>query len=349
MRIGIYRSCGIGDAVQLTPLFQQIRADFPGAHLSFFTSGNVLEVLSGCPWINETMLLETRVVAGAMARWGGLPVWRRIARRGIWDVFLNLDPQWRRSLFFPLVKAARKGGLQGPGWKPLRLFDAFLEQHPQGLDRGHASERYLELWHKLTGHRDRGFGYSLGHILEPACVLPALPARFVCLAPGAGNAIIPGEIKRWPLENWHRLADQLIRAGLDPVWLGSQDDARHFPIGGAGQNLMGHLNLRETCQLIARSSGLVGNDSGLYHVALGMNIPAAGLFGPTNPQRTGPFRTRNSLVLKAGLGKVAPEQLTDHSPGAIRDALDAVVPMEQLGFDAAAGEILRFLTSRLSA
>jgi ADP-heptose:LPS heptosyltransferase len=257
-------------------------------------------------------------------------------------LFLDLDPHWRRSLFFPIVKAARKGGLQGPGWKPLRLFDAFLEQHPRGLDRNHASARYLELWHKLTGHPDRGFGYNLSHALEPPRALPALPSSFVCLAPGAGNAIIPGDIKRWPVENWRRLADEISLSGLRPVWLGSQDDARLFATGDTGLSLMGKLDLRETCQLIARSAGLIGNDSGLYHIAVAMNVGAVGLFGPTNPQRTGPFRTLNSLVLKAGIGRVEPHQLTDHSPSATRDALDAIVPMEQLGFDLVKDETLRF-------
>src|SRR6266853_1558541 len=166
MKIGIYRSCGIGDFVQLTPLLQQIRADVPGASVTLFTSDNVAELLAGCPWIDASVTFRTSDLCGIAARFGGFPIWRRIAAHGRWDIFLNLEPGWRRSVGFPLVRAARKGGFQTEGWKPLRLFDEFIPQRRDGFDRGHSSARELELWRKLTGHRDRGFGYDVRYLLS---------------------------------------------------------------------------------------------------------------------------------------------------------------------------------------
>ena len=345
MRIGIYRSCGIGDAVQLTPLFRQIRADAPDAEIVFFTSENVAVILEGCPFLTRTIFFPTRLLTGAAADWGGFPLWRKISRHGRWDIFLDLEPHWRRSACFPLVRAARKGGVQTAGWKPLRLFDEFLVQHPLGLDRGHASARCLQLWEKLTGHPDRGFGYDLDFLREPPCALPPLPAGFVCLVPGAGNAMNAGDEKRWPLENWLRLAEFLTGLGHSPVWLGSAEDARQFPVGGGARNFMGLLDLRQVFQTISRSTALIANDSGLLHVALASGVKAVGLFGPTNPQRTGPFRNPNALILKAGFGRVANALLAVHDAGTDQDALDASMPMQQLGCDLVAREVAQFLTA----
>lgn len=345
MRIGIYRTCGIGDAVQLTPLFRQIRADFSSAQITFFTSENVAAIVEGCTLLNETVTFPSRLTMGVGAEWGGFPLWHRISLRGRWDVFLDLEPRWRRSVGFSLVRATRKGGVQSAGWKPLRLFDEFLPQHPLGLDLGHASARYLELWQKLTGHSDRGFGYDLQSLLDSPGTLPDLPARFVSLVPGAGNPMHPGEGKRWPIGRWRQLAEHLAGIGFEPVWLGSPDDAQRFPMQGAGLNLMGRLDLRQTCKAIARGVALVGNDSGLFHVALATPTKAVGLFGPTNPQRTGPFRNPNSLVMKAGLGRVDPVLLHTFTPGALQDALDAATPMEVLDFESVATEVTRFLAA----
>ena len=345
MRIGIYRSCGIGDAVQLTPLFQQIRADLPQAEVTFFTSANVAGVLEGCPLIDQTVTFSASSITGAAAEWGGLPIWHKISRHGAWDVFLDLEPRWRRSLGFPLVRAARKGGLQSEGWKPLRLFDEYLSLDRAGLDRGHSSERYLELWRNLTGYQDRGFSYDLSYLQDSATPLPQLPSRFVCLVPGAGNPMNPGEAKRWPFDSWLRLAERLSSEGFSPVWLGSPDDARQFPVPAVALNLMGQLDLRQNYQIIARSVALIGNDSGLFHVALATRAKAVGLFGPTNPQRTGPFRNPNALVLKAGFGRVDRSILEQIKAGTAMDALDSCVPMSQLDLELVSHEVIRFLTS----
>ena len=349
MRIGIYRTCGIGDVVQLTPLFQQIRADYPAAQITFFTNENVAPLLDGCPFMDETVFFPSRLVAGTAAEWGGLPMWRQIARHGKWDMFLNLEPRWRRSLGIMLVRAGRKGGLQGEGWKPVRLFDEFLTLHRAGLDRGHTSGRCLELWDKLTGNKDRGLGYNLDYLLESPAKLPQLPPRFVSLVPGAGNAMNPGEAKRWPLANWLRLAERFAASDLSPVWLGSDEDERLFPTGSLGINLMGRLDLRQCCHLISKGTALVGNDSALFHIALATKTKAVGLFGPTNPQRTGPFRNFNALIFKAGFGRVSPDLLTEHGVGAARDALDAAMPMTELPFELVTREILGFLANTPAA
>ena len=342
MRIGIYRSCGIGDVVQMTPLLQQIRADVPDANVTFFTSANVTELLDGCPLIDHTVSFPSRITTGGIAEWGGFPVWRRISRHGSWDLFLDLEPLWRRSLGILLVRAARKGGVQGAGWKPVRLFDEFLTLHPHCLDRGHASGRYIELWQKLTGWKDRGFGYDLGYLKAPPITLPELPANSVCLVPGAGNPMMSGEAKRWPFAYWLQLADRLASEGVSPVWLGSAEDARQFPVNDLHLNLMGRLKLRQTFQVIDRSVALIGNDSGLFHVALATGAKAVALFGPTNPEHTGPFRNDRVRIFKAGYG-LLPTSLLQGATGRELDAIQRAEPMDSLKPEMILPEILSFL------
>jgi ADP-heptose:LPS heptosyltransferase len=345
MKIGIYRSCGIGDFVQMTPLLRQIRADLPAARVTLFTSGNVAEMLEGCPWIDAGVTFPPEQLRGRWGVWGGLTQWRRVARDNPWDIFLNVEPRWRRSLFFPLVRARRRGGFQTEGWKPLRLFDEFILQRRAGGDRGHSSAHLLTLWEKLTGQRDRGFGYDLSYLGRGVPSPPELPPRAVCLVPGAGNFFSPGEGKRWPLANWQALAAGLREAGWVPVWLGSAEDARHFPLTSTELNLMGRLNLRQSCAAIAASRALVANDSGLFHAAVGLGTAVVGLFGPTNPQNTGPFRASSSLVFKAGWGRVDSALLDLEHDGEAQRALAAAQPMALLSAEEVCREVPRFLNA----
>jgi heptosyltransferase-1 len=68
-------------------------------------------------------------------------------------------------------------------------------------------------------------------------------------------------------------------------------------------------------QLIAftrRAKLFIGGDTGPMHMAAALGVPVAGIFGPTNPARNGPFGTR-SIVLRS------PSSFTTHSRSAPAD------------------------------
>jgi heptosyltransferase-2 len=54
-------------------------------------------------------------------------------------------------------------------------------------------------------------------------------------------------------------------------------------------NLAGATKLDEAVALIARAQAVVSNDSGLLHIASGLNRPVVALYGPTDPEHAPPF------------------------------------------------------------
>jgi ADP-heptose:LPS heptosyltransferase len=66
-------------------------------------------------------------------------------------------------------------------------------------------------------------------------------------------------------------------------------------------NLLGKTNLSEVATILCMGQLLIGNDSGLFHLAQGLGCPALGIFGPTSPDVTGIFRSAAGKVLKATL------------------------------------------------
>jgi heptosyltransferase-1 len=101
--------------------------------------------------------------------------------------------------------------------------------------------------------------------------------------------------KRWPLESFAAVADQLSDEGVGPiVVLGSEQERTAVaefqrltsrPI----IDLSGSIPLGCLPALLSKAAVMVTNDSGPMHIAAALGTPVVALFGPTSPVRTGPY------------------------------------------------------------
>jgi ADP-heptose:LPS heptosyltransferase len=126
----------------------------------------------------------------------------------------------------------------------------------------------------------------------------AMPEPFACssgrrfgLPPGT-VALHPGCKPDWPWKKWHGFAELAGRLPSVAV-VGTPSDldnhgtyfARPFAWPSHVQDYVGRLSLADTAALIAESSALVSNDSGLMHVGVALGVPTFGIFGITSEQR----------------------------------------------------------------
>jgi heptosyltransferase-2 len=119
-------------------------------------------------------------------------------------------------------------------------------------------------------------------------------APLVVFAPGAEF----GSAKQWPAAYFAELANIIFTqyAQAVIVLLGS---AKDYPtcqqiVGDANAtgrkiNLAGKTSLNDAIALIAACSAVVSNDSGLLHIASGLNRPVVAIYGPTDPNHAPPF------------------------------------------------------------
>lgn len=130
--------------------------------------------------------------------------------------------------------------------------------------------------------------------------------QLVVFAPGAEF----GPAKRWPPRHFGALAQDIVQAdpGAQIALLGSPKDrptcdevAAHAGAAAASiLNLAGQTRLDEAVALIAGAAAVVTNDSGLMHVASGLNRPIVALYGPTDQHHTPPS-SELARVLSLGL------------------------------------------------
>lgn len=109
-----------------------------------------------------------------------------------------------------------------------------------------------------------------------------IPENYVVIAPGS-----VWETKKWPAQKFGQLAN-LIKEELKTsvVILGSKQElelSRSLKqVAPAVIDLTGETSLMECKDIIANSTGFVGNDSGLVHMAALFNIPSVVVLGPTH-------------------------------------------------------------------
>ena len=183
----------------------------------------------------------------------------------------------------------------------------------------------LDLWENFLRH----FGLK-----TPADRTPLLTPIAPFLMPLASIGLIPGSEntpkKRWPVEHWRALIDAF--PGERFVIFGTSNDAPIAKAIAAGydsvrvENLSGRTSLPTYAARLSACRLLVTNDTGGLHLANALGVPLVGLFGPTNPVRTGPiFFTPFKLLQPPGcaptgggaLKKLAPETVA----AAVRDLL----------------------------
>ncbi|MFZ4115421.1 MAG: glycosyltransferase family 9 protein [Chthoniobacterales bacterium] len=114
------------------------------------------------------------------------------------------------------------------------------------------------------------------------------PAR-IGLCPGAEY----GPAKRWPIERFRSVMDQLLPYPILWTLIGTAAErelASPLVEGFSGlvENRIGKTSLEELIRVIQGLDLLLTNDTGSMHLAALFNIPTVALFGSTDPVLTGP-------------------------------------------------------------
>jgi len=145
---------------------------------------------------------------------------------------------------------------------------------------------------------------------------------FVILNPGAGWGA-----KQWPAERYGVVAQGLARKGIRSFinfGPGEGSLAKLAETASDGTSRALSFSIGELLALTRRARLFIGGDTGPMALAAALHIPVVALFGPTNPARNGPFRTKSIVLRNAG----SPTTLThrdEPDPGLLAITSDEVL------------------------
>ncbi|MFC0166857.1 lipopolysaccharide heptosyltransferase II [Pseudoduganella danionis] len=285
----------IGDAVMAQPLLQLLKAAHPERPIDVLAPPAVSPVWRQMQEVAE--VLETPFRHGALQLKERWKYARLLRQRGYADAYV-LPNTIKYALIPWLAGIAQRVGYKGESRYGLINLMHHDETPPRPMVAFYAALGAPVLAQQSAATR--------AALPKPRMQVSAEQRQAVCtrlgidavrpvlaLAPGAEF----GGAKRWPASHFAGLARAVVaqQPATQVILLGSPKD-KEACIEVASQlagaqvfNLAGATSLAEAIALIAVSSAVVANDSGLLHIASALNRPVVALYGPTDPDHAPPF------------------------------------------------------------
>ncbi len=305
MKILIVKLSALGDVVQTLPSLSLLKKYFPHSQIDWVVDRRNAEILKGHPYINRLLIFSNENFFSVK----GFKSFLKSLREEVYDAVIDYQGLLKSGIIVGFSKARYKIGFSNHREGSPIFYNVKLPPYDKDL---HAVKRYLQLTRKTIEL------LSKTKILEncediPKPVFPSdvenktfafLKRPYIIFIPSAR-----WETKWWLYSYWERLIelckdmaedfDIFITGGPREeklkVWAGKMEGKYTYVY-----SLVGKLSLKELASLIKGATAVVSVDTGPMHIASAFEKPTVALFGPTSPERTGPW-AGNFKVLKSPL------------------------------------------------
>jgi ADP-heptose:LPS heptosyltransferase len=302
----------IGDVVFTTPAIRAVRRHFPDARITYIVEEEAAAVVLRNPHLDAVIVARSPHAVGRLR--ADLALVRRL-RKERYDLAIDFHGGPRSSMLTWLSGAPRRIGYEvaGRSWmyttrvprpRALRPRHSVLSQWdvllPLGIAPPDPETDTTEMPDDLLASA------TTARRLAEAGVAPGNPVIVVHVS--AGNPF-----RRWPSDSFVELVCRL--ASTDPkrriiLTSGPSDAeaaaavardarARLAPHERPAIVQCGEFDLPELRALAARAALYIGGDSGPLHIAGTTGVPVVGLYGPTLPIRSQPFRSARFISAAA--------------------------------------------------
>jgi ADP-heptose:LPS heptosyltransferase/lauroyl/myristoyl acyltransferase len=310
-RVWIRMPNWLGDVVMAVPLLRALRLSRPDAEITLLARAGHVPLLETFGIADRVRALPTGG-AGYFSHFAGL-------RAQYPDVWILLTNSARGDLEAAAAGCPQRFGLLRPG--ALRPLLTNVYRLPGSFDE--SLNHQVRLWEDFLRH----FG-MVGQLDRSPLARPKPSGRGpIGLIAGSEN----DPAKRWPVDHWRRLIEELPAERF--VIFGTPGDAAIAAQVCAGMdagrvsNQAGRTSLVEFAEGLVQCRLLVSNDTGGMHLANALGVPLVGLFGPTNPVRTGPvFDAPFEILQPPGCPPTGGGPLSELLPGTVARAV-ANLPM----------------------
>ena len=299
-RVLVVKLSSLGDVVHVTPCLRALRRACPDAHITMAVDGRYAALVRESPYLDDT--IEADGGQGRIAGW--LEPWRHLAGRRRPGFDLAIDFQGtRRSVYWVNASGAKiqagvcpgpHGRAWRPGWASVVRPDPTRHAVRVNADVAEALGVAVERLDPELHVSDESDRRCAARLIAAGC-----PSRGYVLV----NPFTRWPSKSWPVARYRELIDGLARdrdvrivvhagpgeeAGLEAFRPPAGTSSRIAVIGG--------LPLDESLALFRRARLLVTGDTGPMHCAAALGVPVVALFGPTWPERTGPWGAGHRII-----------------------------------------------------
>ena len=290
----------LGDLIWTLPSLEHVKRQRPNAHISFLASryaGAILEKNKAIDRLfkierNSNPVFERLHFHWFILKWGKRPpdvififkggfVAKKLIKRfgKTSKIFSHFDLQgshWDKIHRVKLRLAVVEkycGPYKGTPWPKLHLDSLFLEKAKTRLNKLGLNEKGYFILHP-----------GVNRLIRTHSIFFPSKKRFTP--------------RLWPKQRWLELAKTLGELNMPFLVTGSGRElavCREVAKAGKGKALDENIHPLELASLCFFSKGVVVCDTGPAHVAQAVGAPVVALFGPSNPEITGPFGPSNKI------------------------------------------------------
>ncbi len=303
MNILLIRLRMIGDVVFTTPAIRALRRRYPDARISYLVEDAAAPVVQGNPHLDDVLVIPLTTGLGRIG-----DDWRIGAdlRRRRFDLVIDFHGGPRGSWLSWLTRAPQRIGYTVPrrSWMYTQAV-----ARPRQLRPRHSVENQWDLLAALGIDAPERTLDSV-EMPERADVRALVDARLQSNGIGPEAPVIVMHVsagnpfRRWPIDRFAAVAARLVQDDPSrfvvltsgPSEAGAADEAareaqQQLPSALASRIARcGEFDLAELRALVGRAALYIGGDSGPLHIAGTTQAPVVGLYGPTLPVRSAPWR-----------------------------------------------------------
>jgi lipopolysaccharide heptosyltransferase II len=297
-RLLISRTDRLGDLILALPLVQTLKARYPSALIDVLTSDYAAPILKYHPSVNGVVTVNHALLASDREHRVELSL--ALASAG-YKAVLVLYPEKNICRIFRRAGIPVRIGTAG------RFHSIYFNRrlfHRRNPSTRHESEYNLDF---LKFFEDGALSLLPEiHIAEEEkshagrfLQKQRIGADFVVIHPGSG-----GSAQKWPLDNFLRLYDYMVKSGIETVITGSKEEGAEMTALAKKKNIAikeitGKTDLRMLAAVLARARAMVANSTGPLHLAAAVGTKVIGLY-PRNrimsPVRWGPLGKGHLVV-----------------------------------------------------
>ncbi len=285
--ICILRLSAIGDTCHVVPLIRTLQHAWPDCRISWIIGRVEAKLMSLLPEI-ELITVDKRKFGSEFLR-----LRRELAPRRF-DLLLQIHVSFRSSLIGALVHAPVKLGFDRARARDFQWL--FTNYQIEARQREHVLDSFWGFTDAL-GLNDRRLEWNVPLPAEAtAYAARAIPDQqpTLLISPCSSHTM-----RNWKPENFAKVADHAVRRwGMRVILCGGptpiERDMGDRVLAAVTTPIIDQIGkdtLPQMLALLARATLLLTPDSGPAHMATMVDTPVIGLYAPTNPARSGPYKS----------------------------------------------------------
>ena len=285
------RLSAIGDVCHAVSAVQAIQAHWPCTKITWITGKIEAQLIHDLPNVEVIVFDKKKGVRGMIA------VWNQLADRHF-DALLHMQLALRSSILTLGIKAKYKVGFNKKRAKEMQWL--FTNKKIDDTASAHVLDSFFSFVEYLgVPKKTPQWNIPLSET-DIMFAQQALPANqpVVVISPAASR-----DERNWLTERYAQFADFAKDEGYAVVLCGSPSE-RERMLGEAIEqqtnmhviNLIGKTNLKQLTAILKQANVLLAPDSGPAHIATTQGTPVIGLYGHSNPKRTGPYNSLPYVV-----------------------------------------------------